>query len=166
MESDQDKIIGDSFDLEKYSPGFISDTIDLFLNKNLTTEELNKSLHKRFILFVGEVFNDVKKVYSTDGNGALYYFSANICDFIEKKFSDLAIDNLMEINDGLFEEMVSNAVDLYEQMIKNEASRLVVNSQSTSNQQEKVVNKDFFIRDIFIFYTDFKKTRDFLKFYI
>lgn len=120
-ESDEHRIKSEGFDLESYSSSFISDILNCFLNTNLSEQEINDKLNKRVVEFLGVVFNELKKVYTSERNGALFYFAENFREFIEKNFGEESVDNLFEINENVFEELVSNAVDVYEQTQKDEA---------------------------------------------
>jgi len=120
VENDDHKIKTEGFDLEVYSAPFISDVIDYFLNNNLYELELNDKLNSRLIDFIGCVYNELRKVYSSEREGALFYFAENLRDFVEKSFGNDSIDNLLEINENIFEEMISNGVDIYDQKKKFE----------------------------------------------
>ena len=150
VESDADKIKSEGFDLEKYSTSFISDLLDILLNKNINEQELNNKLQKIFVEFLGLAFNELKKVYTSEREGALYYFSENIREFIEKNFGEEAIDNLMEINDDVFAEMVSNGVDIYEQIQKNETLKKKISEQVNSNSN----NQQQFVKSIIIIFLE------------
>jgi hypothetical protein len=104
------------------------------MNSNET--ELNDMVSKRLIDFIGNVYNELKNIYSTEREGALYFFADNLKDFIEKNFGDDSIDNLLEINENVFEEMVSNGIDIFEEIKKNE------NKKKTMDQSDKKQNNN------------------------
>lgn len=132
-ENDEHKIKSEVFDLERYSTSFISEILDYFLNTNLYEQELNDKLNKKVVEFLGVVFCELKNVYTSERNGALFYFAENLKEFIEKNFGDEAIDNLLEINENVFEEMVSNGIDIYEQIQKYETLKKRASGNTESN---------------------------------
>ncbi len=136
VENDDNKIITEGFDLDKFSDPFISDLIEYFLKMNSNETELNDMVSKRLIDFIGNVYNELKNIYSTEREGALYFFADNLKDFIEKNFGDDSIDNLLEINENVFEEMVSNGIDIFEEIKKNE------NKKKTMDQSDKKQNNN------------------------
>lgn len=95
---------------------------------------MNSNIHKRVVEFVGLVFNELMKVYSTQREGALYYFAENLGDFIQKNFGDDCFDNLIEINEDVFEEMIANAVDIYEQNQRSDTLKKRNNEKADNNQ--------------------------------
>ena len=148
VENDEHKAKSEGFDLERYSTSFISDIIDNFLNTNLNEQELNDNLNKKVVEFLGVVYNELKKVYTTEKNGALFYFAENLKEFTEKNFGDESIDNLLEINENLFEEMIANGVDIYEQIKKYEVikKKTIQHVHCDANAvDQEFVNLIFFI---------------------
>jgi len=95
---------------------------------------LNSKIHKRVVEFLGLVFNELKMVYSTEREGALYYFAENLGDFIQKNFGDDSFDNLLEINEDVFEEMIANAVDIYDQNQRSDLLKKKNNEKANNNQ--------------------------------
>lgn len=138
VENDEHKIKSEGFDLERYSASFMSEIIDSFLNTNLYEQELNDKLNKKVVEFLGVVFNELKKVYTTERNGALFYFAENLKEFIEKNFGDESIDNLLEINENVFEELVANGVDIYEQIQKYENIKKKTTENVNNDANEEI----------------------------
>lgn len=79
----------------------------------------------------------------------MFYFAENLREFAEKNFGDESIDNLLEINENVFEEMVSNGVDIYEQNQKYE----FLKKKTSGNVEIKNEDIDSFV--IYIFFLIF-----------
>ncbi len=134
VENDEHKIKSEGFELENYSAAFVSDILDSFLNPNLIEQELNDKLNKHVVEFFGVVFHELRNVYSSERGGALFYFAENLKEFVEKNFGDESVDNLLEINENVFEELVSNGIDIYEQNQKNELLKKKTAAASGSDE--------------------------------
>lgn len=83
-------------------------------------EELNKNLENYYILFIGEISEDLKKVYKTGITGATHYLAGNTEDFMDKLFGYDTYNNVLELNERTFDEVYESGLDLYNQLKKDE----------------------------------------------
>jgi hypothetical protein len=125
------------FNPEEICRNFIKNFFEIFISensneKNFTIDELNSKMTFNFAEFVGLMYIELEKIYENEKEGALFCLAENLIKFFSGFICEEGMDNLLEINPNVFEEMMENGIDLYEESLKKGNMNMNINDINDS----------------------------------